>query len=141
MMSLLDQLKNLLGTEIAALAAFGWAVAWGAAQNFFDSLLCTDHQPAQARQTSCAMGWIFFKAETEGSLSKGRGTAYYNCYCRDLGIWMGPNGFGVTNLIGTGEQIGAAAASVSAGFNTPHPAARRRGWLCRYFDEEDKPDE
>ncbi len=141
MLSLLDQLKNLIGTEIAALAAFGWSVAWGAAQNFFDKLSApTVAGPGKADILRYGMDILQSGNSKEACQKAADGI--YNLLLPGFGDMMAPMVSGVTNLIGTGDQIGAAAGSGPAVFNTPHSAGTtQQAGLPDILTEEGKPDE
>ncbi len=141
MLSLLDQLKDLLGKEIAALAAFGWAVAWGAAQNFFDKLSApTVAGPGKADILRYGMDILQGGNSKEACQKAADGI--YNLLLPGFGDMMAPMVSGVTNLIDAGDRIGAASGSGSAGFYTPHSTgAGRQGGLQDILPEEDKPDE
>lgn len=110
LVSLLDQLKDLLGKEIAALAAFGWAVAWATAQNFFDKLSApTIVGPGKA--DILRYGMDIMQAANPRDACQKAADGIYNLLLPNFGDMMGPMVSGVTNLIDAGDYIGSAASS------------------------------
>lgn len=112
MMSLLDQLKNLLGEQIAALAAFGWAVGWATAQNFFDKLSAPSIV-GPGKADILRYGMDILGAADSKSACKAAADGIYNLLLPNFGDAMGSYVSAVTDLTGVGDHIGNSVASTS----------------------------
>lgn len=124
--SLLDQLKDLLGRDIAALAAFGWAVAWATAQNFFDKLSApTIVGPGKADLLRYGMDII--QAGNPKDACQRAADGLYNLLLPSFGDVMGPMVSGVTNLINTGDAIGNSSGSDASGISQDSPVSTGQG--------------
>jgi hypothetical protein len=112
--SLFDQLKNLLGQQVLALAAFGWAVAWATAQNFFDKLSApTIVGPGKA--DILRYGMDILQADDPKGACKAAADGIYNLLLPNFGDIMGGPVSAVTDLIGTGDNIGNSVSSDAVG--------------------------
>lgn len=108
--SLLDQLKNLAFGEIMALASFGWAVAWGTAQNFIDSLSAPSIV-GPGKLDILRYGIDIVSAKDSKAACQAAADGIYNMLLPNFGDAMGSYVSGVTNLINSGDAIGNNASN------------------------------
>lgn len=109
-LSLLDQLKNLVFGEIVGLATFGWAVAWGAAQNFIDKLSAPSIV-GPGKLDILRYGMDIISAKDAKAACQAAADGIYDMLLPGFGDAMGSYVSGVTNLINTGDAIGNSASS------------------------------
>jgi len=108
--SLLDQLKDLVFSDFLALASFGWAVAWGAAQNFVDKLSAPSIV-GPGKFDILRYGMDIVSAKDAKSACQAAADGIYNMLLPNFGDAMGSYVSSVTNLINTGDAIGNSASS------------------------------
>ncbi len=121
MNSLLDQMKDLLWEQLSALASFGWAVGWAAAQNFFDKLSA----PAIAgpgKADILRYGLDIMQAGDPKGACKAAAEGIYNLLLPNFGdVMRGPVG-AVTDMIGTGDAIGGSVGTRGDSGSSPYQA-------------------
>lgn len=108
--SLLDQLKNLLNGQIAALASFSWAIAWATAQNFFDRLSAPSIV-GPGKADILRYGMNILQADNSKEACKAAADGIYNLLLPNFGGIMEPSVSSITNIIGTGDAAGNAGSS------------------------------
>lgn len=110
MISLLDQLKDLFNEQIAALASFGWAVAWATAQNFFDKLSAPSIV-GPGKTDILRYGMNIIQADDSKGACKAAAEGIYNLLLPNFGDFMGTSVSSVTNIIDTGDAAGNTGSS------------------------------
>jgi hypothetical protein len=104
-LSLLDQLKDLVLKDVLGLVAFGWAVAWGAAQNFIDKLSAPSIV-GPGKLDILRYGMDIVTAKDSKAACQAAADGIYNMLLPNFGDVMGSSVSAVTNLINTGDVIG-----------------------------------
>jgi len=103
--SLLDQLTDLVQKEVLGLVTFGWAVAWGAAQNFIDKLSAPSIV-GPGKLDILRYGMDIVTAKDSKAACQAAADGIYNMLLPNFGDVMGPSVSALTNLINTGDAIG-----------------------------------
>ena len=104
-LSLLDQLKDLVLKDALGLVAFGWAVAWGAAQNFID-ILSAPSIVGPGKLDILRYGMDIVTAKDPKAACQAAADGIYNMLLPNFGDVMGSSVSAVTNLIKTGDVLG-----------------------------------
>lgn len=104
-LSCVDQFQDLVLKDVLGLVAFGWAVAWGAAQNFIDKLSAPSIV-GPGKLDILRYGMDIVTAKDPKAACQVAADGIYNMLLPNFGDVMGSSVSAVTNLINTGDVIG-----------------------------------
>ena len=140
--SLLDQLKNLLFKDALGLVSFGWAVAWAAAQNFFDKLSAPSIV-GPGKADILRYGMDILQAKDPKAACQAAADGIYNLLLPNFGDVMGAPVAAVTNLISAGDYLGNAGSAGNSGGSDYHSGNFRHPGTSSPipFDIENEPED